>query len=344
MIKTESITCNSSLRGAIPTTYVHLLFEYLQSLDINAVEVLGESPPDDDYRGLRRYSVQHWSRLLNTAARYLLDPQLGLHLGQTITPAHLGVMGYVLMASPNVAAALRRMEQYHRLLYDVNPMSYTIMEDYIELRWNTQNGMPGSYVDECAVTAMVQFTRHITGQVLTPNKVCFVNAKPANTEPYYQFFGCPVHFDQDETVVQFRVATLSISLCHPDQALVRILEQQALALLTELSDTDDFEELVRRSIASTAHYGDISLERVANELNISSRTLRRRLEARGKTFRKVRDNTLRLMAESYLANPHLTLSEIALLLGYSEQSAFQRAFQHWVGEPPGIWRKRLLKV
>ena len=332
---------SSTVRGVVPSTYVGLLFEYLQARGVDAPALLGEAAPDPGDRGLGRYPVSRWQRLLDVAAAHLNDPMLGLHLGQTITPAHWGVMGYVFMACANLGAALNRMEQYQRLLYDVNPLRYSVVGDGVELHWGVEHGRPGPLADECAITALVQMVRHITGKPLSLRQVSFVNAAPVDTQAYLRFFGCPVRFEQAETVLQFPVALLATTLSKPDLALVRVLEQQADALLAELPDMDDFEQAVRRSIAYVAREGEASLDRVANELHTSARTLRRRLEDRGKPFRELRDDTLRRMAESHLADPRLTLPEIAQLLGYSEQSAFTRAYTRWTGESPGVSRRRL---
>ena len=333
---------STTVRGVVPSTYVALLFEYLQARGVDAPALLGEAAPDSGDRRVGRYPVSRWQRLLHTAAAHLDDPLLGLHLGQTITPAHWGVMGYVFMACANLGAALNRMEQYQRLLYDVNPLRYSVVGDCVELQWGVEYGRPGALVDECAIAALVQMVRHITGKSLPLRQVSFVNAAPADSQPYTRFFGCPVRFGQAQTVVQFQAALLATALSKPDLALVRVLEQQADALLAELPDIDDFEQAVRRCIAYVAREGEASLERVADELHTSPRTLRRRLDDLDKPFRTLRDDTLRRMAESHLADPRLTLPEIALLLGYSEQSAFTRAFTRWTGVSPGNWRRSCL--
>lgn len=310
----------ANVRGEVPSTYVRLLFEYLTRQGIDA------------------------RKLLDKAARNLNDPLLGLRLGQSITPAHFGIMGYVLLASANMAAALKRVERYQRLIYDISPMRYSITGDTVTLTWGVERGRPGALADECGIAALVQFARQITGEHLCPLNVSFVNPQPADTQPYFRFFGCPVRFAQRETVVQFSVTMLNLPLRQPDAALVGVLEQQAEALLGGLPEIDDFEQTVRRCIASLLHDGEPCLERVASELNMSARTLRRRLEARGHRFRALRDDTLRRLAESYLADPRLTLAEIAQLLGFSEQSAFGRSFLRWVGSSPGSYRRRLASL
>lgn len=343
MIEHEPKKTEIRVRGEIPVTYVRLLFDYLQQRGVDARTLLGEAAPDACDRGFGRYPASRWRFLLETAAAHLNDALLGLHLGQTITPAHFGIMGYVLFASADLAAAMARMEQYQRLIYDVNPMRRFIVADTVALSWGIEHGKPGPLVDECAIAALVQFARHITGERVSPASISFVNAAPDDVHPYIQFFGCPVHFNQPETVVRFPLTVLSLPLRQPDPALVSVLEKQAEALLAALPDIDDFEQKVRRCIANLVCEGEPNLERVAGELRLSSRTLRRRLEERGHRFRELRDDTLHRLAVSYLADPRLTLSEIALLLGYSEQSAFGRSFQRWAGCSPGSYRRQLLE-
>ena len=330
--------------GVVTSTYVRLLFEYLEGRGKDARAILGEAPPDAGDRGLARYPVARWCDLLERASRHLKDPLLGLHLGQTITPAHFGVMGYVLLSCPNLGAALLRFEQYQRLVYDVSPMRYRTGTNDVVLEWGVEAGRPGALADECGIVALVQFARSLTARRDAPLEVCFVNPEPPDMKPYRDYFGCPVRFAQATTVVRFPLQALSLPLRQPDAALLSMLERQADTLLDELPNTDDFEQDVRRCVARLTREGEPSLERVANEIHVSPRTLHRRLEERGRNFRVVRDDTRRLLADDYLSDPRLQLSEIAQLLGYSEQSAFTRAYRRWTGKTPAAMRRREKKI
>ncbi|WP_231878957.1 AraC family transcriptional regulator [Collimonas arenae] len=330
------------LRGVVPSTYVRLLYEYLARQGVDADALLGETAPEAADRGLVRYPVERWRTLLRRAADHLGDPLLGLHLGQTATPAHFGVMGYVLLACPQLGAALTRMQQYQRLLYDVNPMRSSIQGSDLLLEWGVDNGRPGALVDECAIAALLQFARNATGCRNIAAEVCFVNPAPADAGPYRDWFGCPVLFDREATTVRIPLALLALPLRQPDAILMRVLEQQADALLAELPPTDDFEQAVRRCVARLIRSGEPELERVANELHVSPRTLHRRLEAGGTNFRMLREDIRQRLAEHYLADPRLQLADIAQLLGYSEQSTFTRSFRRWTGLAPNSYRQQVL--
>ena len=119
-----------------------------------------------------------------------------------------------------------------------------------------------------------------------------------------------------------------------------MLETQAAALLAALPQADDFAQAVAQRIARRLREGEAVLAAVADDLHVSTRTLHRRLEARGQNFHALREQTRQRLACDYLADPRLTLAEIAQLLGYSEQSAFNRAFRRWQGMSPRAYQRR----
>lgn len=320
--------------GVVPASYVRLLFEYLDARGIDAAALLGESAPDLSGAVPGRYPVERWRRHLETAAQHLRDPDLGLHLGQTVTPRHFGVMGYVLLSCGTLGAALTRLHHYQRLVYDVSPLRIDAGPQSVTLEWGTENGRPGRLVDETAITSLVQFARRLCGESAAVDAVDFVNPPPASLDPFRRFFGGTVRFAQDATRVRLPVSLLARPLCQPDPALLGMLESQADALLSALPEAGDLEQAVRRAVTTGAREGELSLERVASMLHTSPRTLHRRLDARGLGFRTLRDDTRRRLADRHLADPGLSLAEIAQLLGYSEQSAFNRAYRRWTGQTP----------
>ena len=317
-------TRQAALHGAVPAAYVRLLYQHLQRLGHNPARLLREPEPQGE-----RYPVARWRQLLERAARKLDDPLLGLRLGRAITPAHLGVMGYVLLACGSLGAALERLRQYQRLVYDVNPMRQRLEGASVVLEWGTEQGRPGALVDETAIAALVQMARDLSGRRFAPEAVCFVNPPPPSLKPYRDWFGCPVRFGHAHTELRFAARLLALPLRQPDAALLALLERQADTLLGQLDDGDPqqaLEQSVRRCIARLTREGEPALERVAAELHTTPRTLHRHLQQRGLNFRELREDTRRRLAEDYLRDPRLRLAEIAQLLGFSEQrpGAFRR--------------------
>lgn len=331
-------------QGVVPITYVQLLYEYLSNHGIEPVVFLGEALPKPEH-GIGRFPLQQWRVYLHKAAAELNDPMLGMHLGACIAPRHLGLLGYVLLACGNVGGALARLQQYHQLIYDAAPMRIDMQGDECRLVWGQEVGRPGALVDETAIAALVQFCRDITGQPsLSLVNVSFINPEPDNVEAYFEWFQCPVHFDQAETQVVLNNELLSIPLRSADPALTAILQQQADALLESLPARGEGDLLrqVRQHISEQLQQGEPSAERLAAQLNITVRTLHRKLETEGLNFRQLLQQTRHHLAKQYLKDPRLQLAEIALLLGYSEQSALSRAFKQWQGQTLRQYRQALV--
>lgn len=330
-----------ALSGVVPLTLVHLLASYLRECGADTRGLLPKELDAFEPGELGRFSAEAFCQLLHQAAVRLDDPLLGLHLGQTLRTAHLGALGYVLQACDDLGAALLRIERYHRLVHDINPIEHDVAGGCVELRWGTTQGRPGALFDETGITAIVKLARELCGQRLPIERVDFVNPKPRRLQPYTAFFGCPVRFDQPLTRLVIPLSSLQTPLAQPDPLLRRLMEEQVDAALAQLPEAGDLAAATRRVVAHLAPHGTPELDQVAHELRLSPKVLYRRLAAQGHCYRDLREAALKQVAELHLRDRRLTLAEVGLLLGYSEQSAFTRAFKRWTGLSPLQWRQRL---
>lgn len=344
----------ATINGSVPATYVGLLFDYLKTQGVTAEQLpgvaLANAVSGTSAAQGGGYPAQRWRDMLELAASHLQDPVLGLHLGASITPAHLGPLGYVLLASSSVSVAIARYIRYQRLVHDVSAVHYYQDGNRLVLEWSSDSRAIGLLANQCGMAALVQFARHITGaeantdadtdteSIACPLAVHFVELAPADVAPYARLFRCPVLFQQSATRLIFDERLLSLPLRRADPALASMLEQQVQALFAALPQQDALESEVRQAILHRLVQGEPALDGVASDLHLSGRTLRRRLEQRGWNFRVLLDDTRWRLAEDYLRDGRLALPEVALLLGYSEQSAFSRAFLRWSGMTPKRWR------
>lgn len=331
------------VRGMVPLTLLRMLAHYLET---NGVPSRALIPPryaqEGDGSHLGRVPAQDYCELLLRVAEHLNDPLLGLHLGQAVQPAQLGALGYVLLACENLGGALMRIQRYHRLVHDINPIEHEVIDGQLELRWGIAHGKPGALFDETGITSIVQFGRDLCGQNLPLNAVDFVNPPPTDTRPYTRYFGCPVRFDQPITRLVIPLETLAAPLRRPDPTLLKLMEEQVDAAMAQLPQRGDLGDMTRRMVAHLAPQGMPELEQVANELRLSPRVFYRRLAEQGLNFRDLREAALQQLAEVHLRDERLTLAEVSTLLGYSEQSAFTRAFKRWRGVSPLQWRHQRL--
>jgi AraC-like DNA-binding protein len=320
----------------VAASYVQLLFEHMARL--GRAEALGAPPaPTETFVSMRR-----WQALLEQARD--LDPgpksSFALRLARGIAPRHFGVVGFAALACGTLAEALLRLERYHRSVYDANVAQVHPVPEGLCIEWGVERGRPGALVDETAIAALVQLARAFTGKPVCALAVDFVNPRPAHVRHYEDFFGGPVRFGRPSTRVVLSLRDLALPLRGADAALLALLDAQAEHMLQEVAAVSEPVGVWRQALVGLIRSGRTSLADLAHSLQMSPRSLQRRLGEQGHSFQTLLGQTRQQLAEAYLRDANVELAEVALLLGYSEQSAFTRAFRQWTGQAPLQWRRR----
>lgn len=319
--------------GSVNGGLAHLLLEFCQHEGITPPKACVQFHPAD------RIPFQVWQQLLNDIQQQYQKPGMGLAIARLAKPSHVGVIAYLGLACQTLGEAMQRFANYHRLAYDGNDMQVIAQNGHIAIRWGIGLGKPGQLADETAIALFVQMARQLVQpEYIHLTRIQFVNQKPANKAVYEQHFQCPVDFDCEQTSVIFPLQTLSIPLNQADTTLKQLLESQAKALLAELPAHDQFDLQVQEHLTHAVHQGMITIEDLADKMGMSVRGLQRALQAHGYNFQQRLAQVRETMAKQYLQDAALSLTDIALLLAYSEQSAFQRAFKQWTGKTPKAWR------
>lgn len=324
----------------VATTYVHLLYDYLRDTGVDATALLGEPPATREHF----VPLAMWQSMLQRVDMHEGRAALGLRVAAGISARHFGALGYAALACATLGDALLRLERYQVSVYDVNPAQVMPLSDgSVAIEWGVARGRPGSLVDETAIASLVQLARDMTGRYWPVRAVSFVNPAPLDRRPYEDFFGGVVEFDAPVTRVVFEARYLRWPLRKSDPALLALLDQQADALLARVAAVPASVDAWRRSLLALIREGRPTLAGLARAHHMSPRSLQRRLAEEGHSFQALLDDTRRHLADAYLRDPGLELAEIALLLGYSEQSAFTRAFRAWTGLAPAQWRRQHLR-
>ncbi len=325
----------------IAASYAQLLYEYLENQGLDAAQVLGAPRPDATQHYVPMSDWQTWLRRVDALEK---RPALGLRIAEGISARHFGVLGYAALACGTLAEALQRLERYHASVYDANPAKVTVAPEGVVIEWGVERGKPGALVDETAIASLVQLARDMTGRYWPVHSVSFVNPTPLNTQPYEDFFGGPVSFGAPLTRLVFADEYLALPLRKSDPALLALLDQQAEQLLQQVAAVPAVVDAWRKTLVPLIREGQTSLAALAQAHHTSPRSLQRRLSEQGMSFQQLLDKTRQHLAEGHLRDAKLDLAEIALLLGYSEQSAFTRAFRSWTGLAPAQWRRHRLKA
>ncbi len=324
----------------IPAAYTTLLFEYLESRDENPEVVLGMPWPSVDTEDKKPVDVRKWDEMLCLAERHLDDPLIGLHLGELVTARHLGVAGHMLLACENFGAVLKELERYQRLIFDVIPMTLQERPDSVDVVWDISQYRTGILVGETGFSTMVQFCRNLMQGDANPLAIEFAHPQHAELAAYEAFFQCPVRFDQPAPVIRVGKDLLTRPLKSTDAILKQVLEQHAQRLLDSLPQQDPIVVQVRKAIARVLREGEPDIARVSKQLCQSTRTLQRQLKNAGTSFRAELTLVRNELARTYLQDEQLSIADIAQSLGYSEHSAFTRAYRRINGISPQQMREQ----
>lgn len=273
------------------------------------------------------------------ASRLTNDPDLGLHVAEGVQPGNYGVLDYAVRTSENLGVGLQRLAQYTRFLHDIAEIKLTVQRDRAVLSHSipVPGGLPRPIAEYIVATWLVTF-RQAIGVNWAPLQVHFQHAAPDNTSEHQRIFGCIPGFEHDRNELVFSRDLLAIPMAKADATLQKILEAQVVAVIQKLPRGEATTDAVRRLLAAELGEGQPTLEQIAPRLHMSARTLHRRLEDEGTSFRQVLTEVRRELAARHLSERQLAIGEIAFLLGFSEPSAFHRAFKRWTGHAPLAYR------
>lgn len=279
-------------------------------------------------------------RLISICAEAVGREDIGLLIAENTSPSNLGLVGFLLQQAPDVRTALADLVRYlHHsdrgavpfmlVQHGVVVLGYSILEPNVPATEQIYDG---------AIAITANILRALCGPKWTPSEVTLARHRPDSPSRYERVFAAPVRFDAERSAVHFDEKWLDTRIPTADPALRSMLQEQVDLL--EAEEEGDCAEQVRRLLRTCLLTRDGSIADVAALLQITKRTLARRLEAEGTSFRALSDDIRHEIARQLLENTAMTITDIGLALNYSEASAFSRAFRQWADATPREWRAR----
>lgn len=288
-----------------------------------------------------RIPEEEFVRITAAAAEYTRDDHFGLHQGQYMDVADLGVLGYVMMHSPTIEEALAAYRRYNAIVCSSFNLEWEIRGDQCLLRLYRQS--PGELSRHCAEDMAVSLHRLIgklSNRPVPLREVAFMHAAPSDIGPYIDSFGVVPRFGAECHALRFGKETLDYPVLYSDPRIRETFEKLAretgdrLELLSPLSE--QVAKWIKRCIPSHLP----TLRQTAQHLGMSSRTLQERLRQEGVTYNDLSALVRKELAMGYLGRDEYSVGDVAYALHFSEQSAFQNAFKRWTGVTPGQYRDR----
>lgn len=310
--------------------------------DKHSVSIDGFKNADQDV------PLRIWHALLDETVREKRNPYLGLQACSEADFGDLGPLGFAMHNASNVGVALKTLIQYLSLVVDDTKAELIRIDDTeFQLTYNILNverPIHRTNID-WNLSFVLRFIRYCLGESWSPVSVELMYSEPSDLSVYDEVVRAPLVFGKPINKIRLLATDLNRSIAGADQRLFNSMIT-ALALLKEKSSTvnssnEDLINSIKSLICRQIADGIPKIESIAEDLRISSRSLQRQLASEGCSFKVIVEETREELAKSYIRSTHYSMTEIALMLGYSEVSAFTRAFKRWTHESPLSYRKKL---
>ena len=339
--RTRALNSSIPEEGSVRVGIFVALPALVRSLGADPAAIAAEAGFDlevfDDPDNIISYAAR--GRLVRLCAVRTGCEHFGLLLGQAGRLSWLGLVGFLVQHSANLESALLAFVRYmHHHVHgavasfvthgDVAFLSFDVAIPHLEGRQHTSDG---------ALAMLFNILRTLCGREWKPLEIRFSHAKPHDIGPFRRFFRAPLRFDAEQNSIAFSADWLRHPLDGNDPDLRRLLQKQIDA--AEAKRKEDFPQQVKGVLQTALLTGRGGADDIAALFSMHSRTLRRRLDDFGTTFQNLVDETRYSIASRMLEDSAMEVSEIAESFGYSDASAFVRAFRRWSGGvTPTSWR------
>ncbi len=312
----------------------HALHEGMSPADFQDLPVPLEAMGD-----VQAVPADHFFELHEQLDR-ALGPGFSVRVGQQMKMDDYGVLGLSWKTCSKAGEIFERCERYFHLLSNTYVFKVEkegeVSKVYL-FRDAYRRGVELS--NEATFSATVVVLQAMTQTGMAPLSLSFKHGAPKDLSSYHQAFQCPILFDQAHNFIAYRTAELETRTAKADSSinkflLERVEEETRGIEISSLKIAADVEKLIRDALPS----GIPGIAQIGAHMGMSSRTLTRRLSESGLTFRDLVRQTQEKISKDLLRNSSSTIGEIAFQTGFSEQSAFSRAFKRWTGRSPLEYR------
>ncbi|MEM7740364.1 MAG: AraC family transcriptional regulator [Pseudomonadota bacterium] len=267
---------------------------------------------------------------------------LPLRVGALMRCDDYGAFGLAWKSAVDLQGSLERAVRYGRVLTSVS--IYEVRREngrvFMVLNREGERSLGLRISNEQTIVAIATICREVCTQPFHPVSVHFKHKGPSDPSAHESFFGAPVFFGSDKDALEMSRSLLETPNRLGDATISRFFDTHMESELARFTDDDTLDQRVRLHIAQSLSEGVPTVSDIATRLGMSGRTLQRRLADRGQAYQDLVDLARRELAEQFLRNTDYSLAEIAFLTGFSDQSAFTRAFKRWAGTTPGSFRGR----
>lgn len=309
-------------------------------LDCDAILRAAGLSREEVYDPDARISAEHADAVWMHAFSQAQTPDLALLAAEALPFGAYKVIDFVVANAPTVGEGLRRVCRYFPILDPRGRID--VHEDALVLTTEGREVPPAA--QQYTLAAVLLRSQAAAGVPWAAAAVDFTFGAPEDRRTYERVFGDVCRFSQPEARLVVPPATWDLRVEGANEALFSVLDDHAQRLLAEVPEREpSFADDLRHHVRAQLCGGDLGIGSIAKSMGMSERTLQRRLEDLELTYSNVLGEVRHEASKSYLREPNVSIAEVAWLLGFSEQSAFSRAFKRWTKQSPGAWRKTQLQ-
>jgi len=318
-------------------TVVLPLLEYLENEGFDLKTILDpvgipQSALEDT---TTRFPKRKFQALWHVASEVTGDPAIALRVSTMVKANTLGIIGYLASASESRRNAFELVKGLTPLLWEDVECDLESGGEVAFIRCRTGSSPQAShFTTEYAVGLTVTMSRVLGGGRSDPLEARFSHSAPAYADEYERILRLPIRFDAGEDGVLFPISMMDSLNPSADAALRQLLERYAADQLAKLPTSARFSQRIRACILSMLPLGSLTADTVAAQFSMSSRTLRRHLQQEATSYQEILDDVRAELARHYLTKEKRGIDEVAFLLGFSDPSAFTKAFRRWTRQTP----------
>jgi AraC-like DNA-binding protein len=283
-----------------------------------------------------RCPLTQTARLWSVAVAATGDPAFGIKVASHINQTTFHALSYGLSASSTLKEAFERVQRFCHVASDAIEYEFSRCGREYHFVIEPAADVADESID-AVVAAYLRMCRSLIGRDYSPLRIEFRRARPARIDDFQRLLRAPLQFGAARTRLVFDSEAIERPLDGGNPELARHNDAIALQYLTQF-ERDNVQGRVRDVLTQRLAHGEPSQEDIARMLNMSARTLQRKLSDGGVTYKEILDQTRRILAFAYLSAPRHSVGDVTYLLGFSAASSFTRAFRRWTGQSPSDWR------
>ncbi len=290
-----------------------------------------------------RLTVEEVNRIFLTATKLTNNENIGLHQGERLSRGFSNILGYVLMNCVTLGETAQKYVKYEKIVDETSITELHYKDNLVMLSiMNIAKTLHGNRaLSDFKISGMLSYTRILSGEKVVLRQVYFDHDQPEDLSEYQRIFNCQLFFGQPRNMLVFNEEILQLPVIDPNRELLNSFEGIAGDLLDKIATIEPYTKKVLKIIATKLNGELPQIDTVARQLAVSVRSLQDHLKKEGTSYLKLVAEVQKDLAVKYLKDRSASIAEIAFALGFSETSAFNRAFKKWTSFTPCEFRSKI---